>query len=96
MAENKRKQPPSGSSGGALKKRQGGSGGRWKTPHQKNNQAQAVEIGKVLDVGDQGFWVTYARGMKFKAMREMQDLAEEVSLLINVRPSVQDWALISN
>lgn len=79
MADNKRKQPPTGSSGGALKKRQGGSAGRWKTPHHKNNQAQAIEVGKALDVGDQGFWVTYARGMKFKAMREMQDLVEEVS-----------------
>lgn len=79
MADTKRKQPPTGSSGGALKKRQGGSGGRWKTPHHRNNHAQAVEIGKALDVGDQGFWVTFARGMKFKAMREMQDLVEEVS-----------------
>lgn len=96
MAENKRKQPPSGSSGGALKKRQGGSGGRWKTPHQKNNQAQAVEIGKALDVGDQGFWVTYARGMKFKAMREMQNLAEEVSLLIYGKLRALDWALTSD
>lgn len=53
------------------------SAGRWKTPNQKVNQAQAREIGKLLEVGDQGFWVTYARGMKYKAMREMQDLVEE-------------------
>lgn len=77
MTDNKRKQPPTGSSGGAFKKRQGGSAGRWKTPHHKNNQAHAVEVGRALEVGDQGFWVTYARGMKFKAMREMQNLVEE-------------------
>lgn len=57
---------------------QGGSAGRWKTPHQKAKLAERVELGTTLAVGDEGIWVTYARGMKFKAIREFKDLCIEV------------------
>lgn len=35
-------------------------------------------MGTVLAVGDQGIWVTYARNMKGKAIREVKELCEEV------------------
>ena len=37
-----------------------------------------VEMGKALEIGDQGIWVTFARGMKTKAIREITELCEEV------------------
>lgn len=36
-------------------------------------------MGTKMDVGDEGIWVTYARGMKAKAVREFKDLCDEVS-----------------
>ncbi|KAL6852823.1 hypothetical protein ACO1O0_007371 [Amphichorda felina] len=78
MADNKRKQGPGGpDSGSAPKKSKGGSGGRWKTPHQHAKMSGRVEMGKALEVGDQGIWVTFARGMKTKAIREITELCEE-------------------
>lgn len=38
-------------------------------------------MGTALDVGDEGVWVTYARGMKGKAVREFTAMCEEVSSL---------------
>lgn len=38
-------------------------------------------MGKTMEVGDQGVWVTFARGMKGKAIRELNQLCEEVSCL---------------
>ncbi|KAK1251415.1 hypothetical protein MKX07_006894 [Trichoderma sp. CBMAI-0711] len=73
----KRKQGPGGSDGSALKKRKEGTGGRWKTPAQKAKQASWVEMGKALEVGDEGIWVTYARGMKNKAVREFTAMCHE-------------------
>lgn len=35
-------------------------------------------MGTALDVGDEGIWVTYARGMKGKAVREFAAMCEEV------------------
>lgn len=35
-------------------------------------------MGTALDVGDEGIWVTYARGMKGKAVREFTAMCEEV------------------
>lgn len=35
-------------------------------------------MGTVLDVGDEGIWVTYARGMRSKAVREFKELCENV------------------
>lgn len=39
---------------------------------------EKVELGTTLAVGDQGIWVTYARGMKYKAIREFKELCIEV------------------
>ena len=52
----------------------GGNFGRWQTPHQKAKQAEQVEMGTKFSVGDAGIWVTYARGMKGKALREFREL----------------------
>jgi tRNA acetyltransferase TAN1 len=80
MADNKRKQGPGGASNGSAPKRsKGGSAGRWKTPHHQAKLSHRVEMGKTLEVGDQGIWVTYARGMKTKAIREIDELCQEVS-----------------
>lgn len=38
-------------------------------------------MGTALDVGDEGIWVTYARGMKGKAVREFTAMCEEVRAL---------------
>ncbi|QUC18809.1 uncharacterized protein UV8b_03050 [Ustilaginoidea virens] len=74
----KRKQgPPGASTGRAFKKSKGGSGGKWKTPHHKVKKAEKVELGTALDVGDQGIWVTFARGMRAKAVREFTQLCNE-------------------
>lgn len=35
-------------------------------------------MGTALDVGDEGIWVTYARGMKGKAVREFTAMCDEV------------------
>lgn len=67
----------------------GGSGGRWKTPHYQAKMSDKVDMGKAFEVGDQGFWVTFARGMKSKATREIIDLCEEVSQL-NVYSGYQE------
>ncbi|KFH42923.1 tRNA acetyltransferase-like protein [Hapsidospora chrysogenum ATCC 11550] len=78
MADNKRKQGPGGTSNGSAPKRsKGGSAGRWKTPHHQAKLSHRVEMGKTLEVGDQGIWVTYARGMKTKAIREIDELCQE-------------------
>ncbi|CAM1503696.1 Fc.00g012870.m01.CDS01 [Cosmosporella sp. VM-42] len=69
----KRKGGPGGS-GPPGKKSKGGNFGRWQTPHQKAKQAEQVEMGTKFSVGDAGIWVTYARGMKSKALREFREL----------------------
>ena len=70
--------PPSKSQTRGLTSSKGGSGGRWRTPHQQAKMSDRVEMGKTLEVGDQGIWVTFARGMKSKAIREITELCEEV------------------
>ena len=40
--------------------------------------ADRVDTGNALDVGDEGIWVTFARGMRSKAVREFRELCEEV------------------
>lgn len=62
----------------------GGSGGKWQTPHQKARKTEQVELGRTLEVNDAGIWVTYARGMKGKAIAEFKNLCNEVrnSLMI--------------
>lgn len=44
------------------------------TPAQKAKLAERTEMGTVLGVGDAGIWVTYARGMRGKALREFKEL----------------------
>ncbi|PHH79412.1 hypothetical protein CDD80_4865 [Ophiocordyceps camponoti-rufipedis] len=56
---------------------QGGSAGRWKTPHQQAKTAEKTDTGAVLDVGDGGIWVTFVRGMQTKALREFKALCGE-------------------
>ncbi|KHO01096.1 THUMP domain containing protein [Metarhizium album ARSEF 1941] len=68
---------PANSTRSAHKKSKGGSAGRWKTPHQKAKIAEKVELGTTLAVGDQGIWVTHARGMQYKAIKEFTELCVE-------------------
>ena len=35
-------------------------------------------MGTTLAVGDEGFWVTYQKGMKTKTYRELRELCDEV------------------
>lgn len=76
--QNKRKQGPADSRGAPFKKAKGGKAGRWKTPYEQTKAGESIQMGKVLDVGDAGIWVTYARGMRSKAIREFTLLCEEV------------------
>ncbi|EHK23247.1 uncharacterized protein TRIVIDRAFT_220521 [Trichoderma virens Gv29-8] len=88
---SKRKQGPGSSDGSALKKRKEGTAGRWKTPAQKAKQASWAEMGKTLEVGDEGIWVTYARGMKGKAVREFKALCDEYGeKLYGIKPPVDE------
>ncbi|KAH6606266.1 hypothetical protein Trco_005419 [Trichoderma cornu-damae] len=88
---SKRKQGPGGSEGSAFKRRKEGTAGRWKTPAQKAKQAGRVEMGTALDVGDEGIWVTYARGMKGKAVREFKAMCEEYGeKLYGIKPPVDE------
>lgn len=61
-----------------LTHQQKGHGGKWKTTHQQTKDATQIKMGKSIDVGDQGLWVTYARGMKVKAVKEFTELCFEV------------------
>ncbi|KAG6041826.1 hypothetical protein E4U41_001297 [Claviceps citrina] len=77
-ASQKRKQGPSGSDVAAQYKRsKRGSAGRWKTPHHRNKVVEKVELGATFNVGDRGIWVTFARGMRDKAIREFKVLCDE-------------------
>ncbi|KAK4074155.1 hypothetical protein Trihar35433_3629 [Trichoderma harzianum] len=88
---SKRKQGPGGPDGSALKKRKEGAAGRWKTPAQKAKHASWAEMGKTLEVGDEGIWVTYARGMKGKAVREFKALCDEYGeKLYGIKPPVDE------
>lgn len=40
--------------------------------------AGRVDMGSSLDVGDEGIWVTYARGMNTRAFKEFSELCDEV------------------
>ncbi|KAM0551960.1 hypothetical protein ACHAPJ_008068 [Fusarium lateritium] len=86
----KRKQGPGGN-GPATKKSKGGSAGRWQTPHQKARKTEQMELGRTLEVNDAGIWVTYARGMKGKAIREFKTLCDEYGeSLFGVKPPKED------
>ncbi|KAJ4057776.1 hypothetical protein NW753_001105 [Fusarium oxysporum] len=86
----KRKQGPGGN-GPATKKSKGGSGGKWQTPHQKARKTEQAELGRTLEVNDAGIWVTYARGMKGKAITEFKNLCNEYGeSLFGVKPPNED------
>ncbi|KJZ72381.1 hypothetical protein HIM_08184 [Hirsutella minnesotensis 3608] len=88
----KRRQGSNGD-GHAPKRSKGGCAGRWKTPHQKAKMAEKVEIGNALEVGDEGIWVTHARGMKTKALREFLQLCDEYGeKLYDIKPPGTDEA----
>ncbi|OAA49537.1 THUMP domain containing protein [Metarhizium rileyi] len=92
-ASRKRKDGPSpATSAQPMNKRsKGGSAGRWKTPHQKSKIAEKMELGTALGVGDQGIWVTYARGMKYKAIREFRELCVEYGkMMYGIEPLASD------
>ncbi|KAH7154833.1 hypothetical protein B0J13DRAFT_618331 [Dactylonectria estremocensis] len=74
---NKRKQQGPGRGGGPTKKSKGGHAGKWQTPFQKARYAEKAELGRTLEVNDAGIWVTYARGMRGKAMREFRTLCNQ-------------------
>ncbi|EXV06243.1 THUMP domain protein [Metarhizium robertsii] len=83
--------PANGSTQPAHKKSKGGSAGRWKTPHQKAKIAEKVELGTTLAIGDQGIWVTFARGMKYRAIREFQELCVEYGkTMYGIEPPAND------
>ncbi|KAF4121556.1 tRNA acetyltransferase TAN1 [Geosmithia morbida] len=77
MGDVKRKQGPGGDRGSGPKRSKGGGGGKWRTPHQQAKLGERTAMGKTLEIGDQGMWVTFARGMKGKAIRELNELCEE-------------------
>ncbi|KAM5352120.1 hypothetical protein ACJ41O_004843 [Fusarium nematophilum] len=88
---NKRKEGPGASRNGAGKKSKGGNAGKWQTPHQKAKHAERADLGRTLEVSDAGIWVTYARGMKGKAMREFRALCDEYGeSLFGVKPAGEE------
>jgi tRNA acetyltransferase TAN1 len=76
-AQKRKEGPQGGAQQGSFKKSKGGSGGKWRMPAHEARKAEWIDKGTALAVGDQGFWVTFARGMNTKAMREVQDLCAE-------------------
>lgn len=59
---------------------QGGSGGKWQTPHQATKIASRGS-GKI-EIGDMGIWATCARRMEGRATEELKTMFEEVSCLM--------------
>ncbi|KAI1489685.1 hypothetical protein F5X96DRAFT_597416 [Biscogniauxia mediterranea] len=79
MDSSSSKRKHDASSGGAdgpkLKKRQGGSGGKWQTPHYKA-KLEAMK-GRHLEVGDMGIWTTCQRHKEQRAVDELVAICEE-------------------
>ncbi|GAB0136028.1 hypothetical protein EsDP_00004345 [Epichloe bromicola] len=76
-ASQKRKGPSESDGGASYKRSKRGSAGRWKTPHHRDRMLEKVELGTTFHIGDQGIWVTFARGMRDKAIREFKTLCDE-------------------
>jgi hypothetical protein len=55
---------------------QGGSGGKWQTPHQQAKLASRG-TGKI-EPGDMGIWATCARRQEGRATEELKAMFEEV------------------
>lgn len=60
---------------------QGGSNGKWQTPHQQTKMAS--KSGGKIEPGDQGIWATCVKGKEGKATEELRSLLEEVSYLVS-------------
>jgi hypothetical protein len=58
---------------------QGGSSGKWQTPHQKAKYAGSRGSGRI-EPGDVGIWATCAKGQERRAREELQSMFEEVSV----------------
>ncbi len=54
----------------------GGTGGKWKTPHQQ--EKMAVRGSGSIEPGDKGIWATCARNHEGRATEELRDMFEEV------------------
>lgn len=57
---------------------QGGSGGKWQTPHQKS-KASTPRGGGKIEPGDAGIWATCMKSKEGKATEELKSLFEQVS-----------------
>jgi len=53
---------------------QGGSGGKWRTPHQISKGDKRVRI----EPGDQGIWATCVKGKEGKCVEELKILFDDV------------------
>jgi hypothetical protein len=60
---------------------QGGSGGKWQTPHQKSKAAMTQRRwnGKI-EPGDVGIWATCVKGKEGAATEELKSLFDEVPI----------------
>jgi hypothetical protein len=58
---------------------QGGSGGKWQTPHQKAKFAASQGSGKI-EPGDVGIWATCAKNQENRAREELLSMFEDVSI----------------
>ncbi|KAG6000276.1 hypothetical protein E4U21_005624 [Claviceps maximensis] len=76
-ASQRRKRGSSESDAAAYKRSKRGSAGRWKTPHHKDKIVGKEDLGTNFQVGDRGVWVTFARGMRERAIREFRFLCDE-------------------
>lgn len=71
---------------------QGGSGGKWQTPHQQAKLASIRGRG-IIEPGDVGIWATCARGQEGKATVELRSLLHKVCLAPKNWITVTDFAI---
>lgn len=57
---------------------QGGSGGKWQTPHQQAKMASFRGEHGTIEPGDVGIWATCARGQEGKATIELRNMLQKV------------------
>lgn len=89
--QKRKERPRGGGQQGGPKRSKGGSGGKWNVPAYEARKAEQVKLGTAMAVGDQGIWVTYARGMNAKAMRELKELwAEYGEKMYGIKPPGED------
>ncbi|KAH7375709.1 THUMP domain-containing protein [Plectosphaerella cucumerina] len=90
----KRKSGPQGG-GRPLKKSKGGTAGQWQTPAHAAKMAKLGRRGALLEVGDQGIWVTFARGMERRAAEEFSKLCEDLGEKLYGIARPQDGAALA-